>query len=462
MNGDFHFFGTGTAALAAGLSVEEATIVANAAEFVDYFIGDYYWSYWQIVADESWQPKVLFKIKYPQLTAQSTIACSIDYYPDYWLAFHFPPGNKQPVAKPYSGAMADLQKRYLKKFELRYVNSRVKNATQLCRPYSQFAIDMIYDTLIKYQAIKTDPNWKDIVKKSISSDRYISDKIDRNKLALIFLGIRMHVLADTWAHQDFTGFYDININYIDGDVLADVNTPRKMEKAPFSFLPAFVVEDYFTGENTFSEFFNIDTDIIFAPKSGCGHGNMGHYPDYGWLNIEYPAAWRICSNNIKRDNPGQFKEAWNEMASVIAMCLNNQSTIPMPADVEQDITKRFKLSSTKVSAPIECEKNWASNSGKPLKGVTRWKDKIKDPYIGVTHGLPISRWGNLWIKDGSILHMYELAALMHFSWCQSWTRSHPEYGWMCTTIKEKPKAQYVLGMELNNNYPHILDKDKED
>jgi hypothetical protein len=37
MNGDFHFYGTGTAAVAAGLNTEEAKIVANAAEFVVLF-----------------------------------------------------------------------------------------------------------------------------------------------------------------------------------------------------------------------------------------------------------------------------------------------------------------------------------------------------------------------------------------------------------------------------------------
>lgn len=236
MNGDFHFYGTGTAAMAAGLNAEEAKIVANAAEFVDYFIGYYYWSNWEIVKDDSKKPTVLFKIEFPQLTAQSPGACAIpyNYNPDIWLAFHFPPGNKTPVSKQFSGEMAVLQKRYLQKFVLRDVNSNVKNKSQLCRPYSQFVIDMISDTIKTYQSIKTAPNLKETIGKYISPyERYISDAIPRDKLALIFLGIRLHILADTWAHQDFTGFDDESINYIDGAVFADVNHTGTREKAPF-------------------------------------------------------------------------------------------------------------------------------------------------------------------------------------------------------------------------------------
>ena len=184
-----------------------------------------------------------------------------------------------------------------------------------------------------------------------------------------------------------------------------------MEKAPFIFL-------------------GLDTDNVYAPKSGKGHGNLGHYPDYGWLTINYPAAWRVNPNNINRNNPEQFKEAWNEMASLIALCLNKQSNISMPDNVAKDITMRFDLSSSSVSAPIECEKNWAVNSAKNIANVIRWKDKVSDPYIGVTHGLAKTPWGNIWIENGSILHMYELASLMHFSWCERWAKNNPDYGWV--------------------------------
>jgi hypothetical protein len=436
MNGDFHFYGTGTAAMAAGLSPKEAAIVANASEFVDYFVGDNYWSYWEIVPDDSWWPKYLFQIDFPQLTAQASFAAGLGYYHDYWLAFHFPPGNKSPLRKQFTGEMAKLQERYLQKFLLREVNSEVKNKLQLCRPYSQFVIDMVYDTIKTYQAIKTDPKWKEYIKNSISHERYVSDSISRDTLALIFLGIRMHVLADTWAHQDFTGFDDKNINRINGDVLADVNVKGQLEKAPYSAVSG-AAAGFFTGAVTggivggiTGAIQNIDTDIVFAPKSSAGHGNFGHYPDYGWLNIEYPASWRVGSNKIHRDNPTQFKEAWNELASVIAICLNKSGEVDMPSNVKNDLTKLFKLSSSKISAPLECEKNWANNSAKNIKGTKRWKDITDTKEIGVTHGLARTRFGKLWVKDGSILHMYELAALLHFSWCERWTNRHPEFGWL--------------------------------
>jgi hypothetical protein len=453
MNSDFHFYGTGTAAMAAGLNPEEAKIVANAAEFVDYFIGDYYWSYWDIVPDSSWLPKTLFEIDYPQLTAQSAIASALGYYSDYWVAFHFPPGNKQPVPRPFSGQMAKLQERYLQNFELRNVNSNVQNKTQLCRPYSQFVIDMINDTIQKYQAIKTNPNWKNIIASSISSPRYIGNNINRDTMALIFLGLRMHVLADTWAHQDFSGFDDKSINRIDGDVYADVYQTGRLDKAPYSAITG-VASGFFTG-GIIGGIANFDTDIVFAPQSGCGHGNFGHYADYGWLNIEYPAAWRVGSDNIKRNNPDNFIEAWNEIAAVIAICLNNQSDISMPGNVVQDIITRFDLSSTGISASSQCENGWAADSGCAINNALRWKDNVANPCIGVTHGLAATRWGHVWIQDGSILHMYELAALMHFSWCEIWTKVNPGYNWKNSSI-DVLGVRSGFGIDPVDNCPHIF------
>lgn len=442
MNEDFHFYGTGTAAMAAGMNFVEAQIVANAAEFVDYFIGDYYWSYWRIVPNNSLWPKYLFTIDYPQLTAQSTIAAAINYYPDYWIAFHFPPGNKPPIRKQLFGEMAKLQERYLKKFLLREGNSSVKNIIQLCRPYSQFVIDMINDTIQTYQAIKS-ADWKKFVSKYIyPNSRYIGDEISKDTFALIFLGIRMHILADTWAHQDFTGFDDTSINHTNGDVFADVYIKGKLEKAPFLDVTEEIYEkfkDYITGGIIGGSIINssndLDNDIAYSPQSGSGHACLGHYPDYGWLNIDYSASWSKSNSNINRNNPEQYKEAWSELAAVIAICINNQSNISMPANVEKDIMQRYELSKKTISARLECEKHWANNSGKSISGAVRWKNKMCDPYIGVTHGLALSRWGSIWIQNGSILHMYELASLMHFSWCKSWTEKNTDYGWKISSIK---------------------------
>ncbi|NJL59952.1 MAG: hypothetical protein HC887_10235, partial [Desulfobacteraceae bacterium] len=48
MDNDFHYYGTGTAALAAGFNKQQADKIAKAAIFVDYF-DSHYWSNWAIV-----------------------------------------------------------------------------------------------------------------------------------------------------------------------------------------------------------------------------------------------------------------------------------------------------------------------------------------------------------------------------------------------------------------------------
>lgn len=444
MNADFHFYGTGTAAYLAmdpqrkmdPRAIDKAKIIANAAEFVDYFVGDYYWSYWQIVNDESKTPKKLFLIENPQLSAQFLFGSVFNYYEDYWLAFHFPPGNKTPEPK-YSGEFGILEKKYISKFKLRKVNDKVHNGYQLCRPYSEFVIDLIFDTIQVCNEIKINSNWKNWIKSKIAPhQRYISDSINKDLFILIFLGIRLHIIADTWAHQDFTGFDNMNINHCDGDVLADLRKDDDFVKAPFSFTPS------------------MDTDVQFAPRSGKGHGNMGHYPDYGWLRFQYPAAWRSDQKLIDRNNRIEFAEAWNVLAEVILKSLSQPGEIIIPDQYNAVLKTHQNLNFEKIQAPLDCETCW-SNIVPFLKDPDRWKDKYNLPYIGVTRGLPTTRFGELWVKDGSILHIFEIAALMHFTWCEYWTNIHPEYGWKPKHLMLNQELEMEQNLRFYNSFQEV-------
>ena len=99
MDSDFHYYGTGMAALAAGYNGTQATLLANVAQYVDWFNSDY-WSNWHIV-DRRGKRINKSKYAYPQLSVQ-TIDWKMmtDYDKNIWNAFHFPPGN---VAYPKAG-----------------------------------------------------------------------------------------------------------------------------------------------------------------------------------------------------------------------------------------------------------------------------------------------------------------------------------------------------------------------
>jgi hypothetical protein len=102
---------------------------------------------------------------------------------------------------------------------------------------------------------------------------------------LILIGIRMHVLADTWAHEYFAG----TPNYWVNDA-----TNVKVTKGTYN-----------------------RTDRIGMTNPSCysvvylGHAEAGHYPDLGHLCYEYTTKW--SNETIKINNPVRFKSALMEM-----------------------------------------------------------------------------------------------------------------------------------------------------
>jgi hypothetical protein len=300
-------------------------------------------------------------------------------------------------------------------------------AARLTRPYSRFVLDLVADTIAGYQAIRQGDDWQQEVARRIQPQpRYLSDQIDRTQLALMFLGIRMHILADTWAHQDFTGDNDDHINGAGffNNVYADFDG------------------DAFT-QVTFTNTVGVwqsDNDCAAAPAiEGAyrGHGQMGHFPDYGWLRFLYPAAWGPANSLRLRDNPTAYQEAWCEIAQVIHCCLDQAAPVAMPEDVRAAITQRFPLSSTTLSAVPACEANWAAGPGRDLPA-GRWGGSAPSRALGIKAGLtgqllPLTREGDLWVINGSTLHLFELASTMHYQWCVGWTARNPAFGWTATT-----------------------------
>jgi len=413
MNSDFHYFGTGTAARAAGLSIEDAKLVANAAQFTDYFDSNY-WSNWVIVESKEPESKELLRFAYPHLSTQTIgVKMAMDYDEDIWNAFHFPPGNHS--FKSTDSNKSPLREHYEKKHLVREVNANVAKKALLCRPYSQFVVDMVEDTVKRYKQLLNGSDWEAEKAFIAPQQRYFSEEISRKKLALMFLGIRMHVLADTWAHQDFTGVPDKHINGagVINEVYATLNSDQ-YEKVDFSF----------SGDCAAA----VPIDGMYM-----GHGQMGHYPDFGWLKLMYPAAWINDGASVTRDNPQQYMEAWMEIAKTIASCFEKEETIAMPENVKNALTKKFKLNKEEKSAPNECENNWAADAGKELTQ-NRWGSMQPSEQLGIKPGwtgqlLPTTRLGDVWIVNGSTLHLFELASVIHYQWCVKWAKENPEFDW---------------------------------
>lgn len=442
MDTDFHFYGTATAAVHAGFSGQEATLIANAAEFVDFFNSDY-WSYWSLKNE---QQQEVVKISYPHLSCQTIDWKMIgDYDEDLWNAFHFPPGNRahdeSEVLSQYWGKeplpvwITDF-KQY---FKSRETNLTPSKKPLLCRPFSPFALHMMLDTIAKYREITTaksseiDP----ILKRYLGNVPYAPVK-DPKKLALVLLGVRMHVLADTWAHQDFSGIASKEINGAGtlNYVYASTGSPDILENTSWKGTLWVIAED---------------TDCAAAPNApgnaACrGHGQMGHFPDYSWLKFIYPAAWLKQGGYLFRDNPQQYRQAWYWLRTLMASCLGggyelleNKHNQPcaLPDDILNCIDTPHALDDTKLFAIAESEQLWRKTElAKQLKEHQRWNrnaghfDELHRKELGVIDGLPTTRYGTVNISQNSTLHLMEMASAIHYQWCVQWAEEHPEFQWI--------------------------------
>lgn len=163
-----------------------------------------------------------------------------------WIPFHFLPGNQGKAA----GTNPDAP------FRDKIV----------CTPNSPVAQDMV---------------------RACIADRTLANGLHR-------LGVTMHVYADTWAHQGFSGIND-QINEV-SDVRDENDNPD----------PSLLhrVQDYF------GDFFDDATSQFVGNVLPLGHGAALSYPDRPYLRWFYTNG---KGEKVTRDNPQDFLLAADHM-----------------------------------------------------------------------------------------------------------------------------------------------------
>ncbi|POZ60618.1 DUF6765 family protein [Chromobacterium alticapitis] len=272
---DFHYYATYLAAGLAGYStapagegqLSDAAIIAHAAQYVDDLDES------RVLDDDG-----CFRIQSRDFTPVATVQTNgqigkmeigVGEWPAerlkklrrIWSAFHFLPGNygNNPERLPY-GDPAVLRSggedyaRIGEEFQL------------LCRPNSLLVDKMVHD-LARHA---------------------------REPYFLHLLGLRMHVLADTWAHMNYAGTPSCYVN--DAQPFVWDNAKR----APIPFAP-------------FSA-----TPSTFTPRSVAylGHGRMGHLPDCPWLVYTYQPLWSDAP--ITKNNPADYLMAFRQLVAVLS------------------------------------------------------------------------------------------------------------------------------------------------
>ena len=166
---------------------------------------------------------VLTQLDQPRYTYQGGLVSTGFFAEDgLWCSYHFLPGNfdcPNTTSTKIKTHGDDIAKNYLPKFEKRNTNAGQnileKKYTKhfeedllfghlLSLPYIAFVLESIQDTL---DCFYSDHRIKQIL--SFAKDgKHLIDNAHNHliqRFKLILLGVRAHVRADTWRHQDFCG-----------------------------------------------------------------------------------------------------------------------------------------------------------------------------------------------------------------------------------------------------------------
>lgn len=269
MNKDFHYYGTYTAARIAGYNKDDALKIAYSAQFVDDCDEN------RIVAGEINTVQSGTKLASYAINPQNWKNSELNEIRQAWMPFHFLPGNIDEIYK-YEGYGKDNDD-----------NSEL------------FPLGWSYDdnekNLFKLMCVSNSETVEKMINEMINPE-------ENNYLELI--GLRMHVLADTWAHQYFVG------------------------------APCWAVNDTSTAVEEIDGIGNhikYLTCFPYTPKgfryssmSYMGHGRMGHLPDEGYRQYKFNPQW--CGDKkLEKYNPFEFLFAFVQMVYALTCIRNNNS-----------------------------------------------------------------------------------------------------------------------------------------
>jgi len=326
MDRDFHYYGTYLAAYAAGFSNKEAKVIATSAQYIDDCTEDktHVTSYKGLRAVEK-----SFKVKmsedevldwHPMMTSvydMKTWAPTSNYDETrkIWMPFHFLPGNQREQLGVNNAVVIRNENTDQSSMGGWQVDPRfdtfssrtANNDSMLCRPRSMAAQNMIEFARQNFQSYQT-----------------LNDTLGLN-----MLGSVMHVFADTYAHQDFTGVSDKRTNGVRNNI---VSNPGK-----FTNIGTWDQGVWTPNLNTLKDIswaWNIASDddpltIHSGPPSttgALGHGQMGHLNDVSTIYMAYQPNWQARGiQGFSHNNPTEFFCAFQDMVKAMWCVRHNQA-----------------------------------------------------------------------------------------------------------------------------------------
>lgn len=281
MNLDFHYYGTFVAACMAGYLPEDAKIIAFAAQFVDECDKSNLRNFGKVKAIPTVQSfSDMLDITLPMSEKNKKLQNSVR---EIWMPFHFLPGNIRCCKHSYQGDNSCSKPKW------QYSDEQKKIFELLCCSDSEIATDMINDTVLNYST------------------------------NLHMIGIRMHVLADTWAHQYFAGTPSWFVNDYIGTIIPINEDNSRSASLEMGSKYAAITSDKIKDKKFSATGTSNDCGSIYY----LGHGRVGHIPDYGCMHYGYRPQWNGGYEIIK-NNPQEFMEAFKRMVYALR-CIKNQN-----------------------------------------------------------------------------------------------------------------------------------------
>lgn len=443
MDQDFHYYGTFYAARLAGFDSKRATLIGKASNFIDFLSEQAYSGYWRLVRNKkttAWdQYTVVGEVTSPRYTFQGTLSTGVSAEDGLWCSYHFTPGNyPDPRGIP---TPADLHgKSVAERLPKPPTNNRgqfhtvrttpgltdTNKAKLLNRPMSPLSRAILDDAI----ACATDPGrLRAILKHSVGGWEILSDnaqvaKDNLDRFNSILLGVRAHVIADTWAHQDWSGIAD------------DMNTYWDVGGSGWGRQSI----DY---QDVGGDWKNVvlssmsNESLQAAPNvAKIGHGWMGHFPDYSFAKYRYKPAWRSKNDEPHvRDNPEQYRYAFLELCSLFKRALggwfNPQSVQDSLDSAQEAISTPCELANKQVCPRVHSAQQWMKHMaglGMPDDIIDTKKEPDPKAVLGglieKTSASSYSRYGSIVVNAMSDLYLFQIAADYHFHFVQHFLKSH--------------------------------------
>lgn len=336
MNIDFHYYGTYLAASYAGYNAKEAEIIAHAAQLVD----------------DCTIHNLIQTDKFEQIvTSRDTVDIALEAADaltpytesdvqkakEIWSYFHFLPGNE------------DGRMQY---------NGRRKN--NILEPRWRFD-----DKLFCYMCL---PECK-LAEQMINQTVQIAQS--KQSGILEFVGLRMHVLADTWAHAYFAGLPEWCMN--------DVRQTQNIyEYDAGNWIKTEVGVQADSPAQHRYQVARVSSQRFISPVY-LGHAQVGQMPDLGYLHFKYVPVWKenLADKNqrwVEKNNQDSYLKAFAQMVSAMKAIRNN-SVYPQNVNMEV-VDQQLQAEIAKVLATRKLDQ---SEEWKTL--IQKQNGSIPDDYV---------------------------------------------------------------------------------